>query len=495
MQNDMRQGEPIMFEDGTLGFEFYGPNGFRPVEFGNLLQDIEGENEKQFRKAVTEYILNNRNRWPFPGPSRPFTVLDELEGDEPDPFDLEVGDYRRRFRNLGCRIMRYVTEHFYLVGEYDAEAIMAFVVATYFKEVFDHMPRLIIRGASNSGKSKLLEFLGNVCYRGFLDADITGPSLFRLIENTGITPLLDEVQDYNRDQRRDIKMIFKNGQKKNGHVTRSIKTDEDYKIVTYSVYAPMAIVNQSGGIIDDTENNRSVTIRMINSGRRRIPMRPDFDELRCIRTELYTLRAIWRTYPRYLDMDRAFRETIGKLEAEEGIWSDVTGTAVTVSTRARDMAGTLLTIAGWTGTFGPILEILRDQETATRSSETDSEDGMTFRALLHCIMQIDHQNDIKMHRKIYVGAESVSTRQIAEEYNTILIEDGESSSIYQKVPTRAVTNRLIDLGFKIDDRKMAGNLSRLSRIGFEDIFASNLERFGTEEEKEFFHNILEHDRC
>ncbi|WP_157844350.1 hypothetical protein [Candidatus Methanomethylophilus sp. 1R26] len=68
-------------------------------------------------------------------------------------FDLETGNYRERYVNAAVRIMHYIEDHFLLVGKYDTEAIADFVISTYCPEVFDYMPRLIIRGASTPARA------------------------------------------------------------------------------------------------------------------------------------------------------------------------------------------------------------------------------------------------------------------------------------------------------------------------------------------------------
>lgn len=415
-------------------------------------------------------------------------MLSQDSGYEPMSFDLETGNYRERYVNAAVRIMHYIEEHFLLVGKYDAEAIANFIITTYCLEVFDYMPRLIIRGASNAGKSKLLSFLAQTCYHGFADADVTGPALFRLIEREHVTPLLDELQDYSKEQRETIRTIFKNGSAKGGHMTRSIKEDgADYEAITYSIYAPMAVVNQSGGLIDETESNRSITIRMVNAGRRRLPMRPDLAELEAIRTELYTLRMIRIARPDYCRLvERTFDSTVRELESRDEIFSDLTGESIAISNRTRDMAGTLLAIADLTETKGAMLEILRDQQEEAKAGENDGADGKTFRALLRCMAAPERMGGIRLYRSYYQAVERVSTREIAEAYNDLMMEDRDITASYQMVSTRSVTNRLVDLGFAVDPKRMRDNLSRLDRRGFDDVFLRNLGRFGTAEEQQLF---------
>ncbi|KUE73332.1 hypothetical protein AUQ37_02585 [Candidatus Methanomethylophilus sp. 1R26] len=308
-----------------------------------------------------------------------------------------------------------------------------------------------------------------------------------------MTPLLDELQDYSKEQRETIRTIFKNGSARGGHVSRSIKVEgADYEVITYSVYAPMAVVNQSGGLIDETESNRSITIRMVNAGRRRLPMRPDLTELEAIRTELYTLRMIRIARPEYCKLvERTFESTIRELESRDEIFSDLTGEAVAISNRTRDMAGTLLTVADLTDTKGAMLEILRDQQEEAKAGENDGADGKAFRALLRCMTASPERADgIRLFRSYYHAAERLSTREIAEAYNDLMMEDRDITAPYQMVSTRAVTNRLVDLGFAVDAKRMRDNLSRLDRRGFDEVFLRNLDRFGTEEEKKLFASMV-----
>lgn len=99
-------------------------------------------------------------------------------------------------------------------------------------------------------------------------------------------------------------------------------------------------------------------------------------------------------------------------------------------------------------------------------------------------------HEIKLYRSYYQAAERLSTREIAETFNYLMMEDWDITASYQRVSTRSVTNRLVDLGFAIDAKRMRDNLSRLDRRDFDEVFLRNLGRFGTEEERRMFEDLV-----
>jgi len=125
-------------------------------EVKDLNQIAEMFSDKE-AEQILKFVVEHTNDWIYPSDFHPKECLGFVEGRE--RFDAIDGDYVDRIRRVSSRIMKYLSKHLYLVGDYDSELITGFTISTYFKELFDYAPRLLIRGATNSGKSTLLDAL------------------------------------------------------------------------------------------------------------------------------------------------------------------------------------------------------------------------------------------------------------------------------------------------------------------------------------------------
>jgi len=74
-------------------------------------------------------------------------------------------------------------------------------IATYFYELFDAFPYNDFTGTKRAGKTKCLEFQKLVCFNPIMSADMSGSSMFRIIEGLGATVLLDESEQFKKPKK------------------------------------------------------------------------------------------------------------------------------------------------------------------------------------------------------------------------------------------------------------------------------------------------------
>ena len=147
------------------------------------------------------------------------------------------------------------------------DVVSAWVFHTWFIELFDATTHILVIGLTKTGKTRALETLRAISYRGELGVSLTPASLFRSIDAKKITPFISEYQDLAEEERKEVDAIVKGGQKKGELIWRAKPNPAgDYETITFDPFTPMAIGTQ----ITPREDiaNRAFQISMSQSVRR-----------------------------------------------------------------------------------------------------------------------------------------------------------------------------------------------------------------------------------
>ena len=118
-------------------------------------------------------------------------------------------------------------ERKYFENEYDYDYFYeaCWKVHTYFYTLFPLTPYNDYTGMKNTGKTKRLNLNKMICYNAWSSGDSTIASLFRTIEGTGSTMILDETEmlgDSKADNQ-ELQSILRNGFQNGGRVTRVVE--------------------------------------------------------------------------------------------------------------------------------------------------------------------------------------------------------------------------------------------------------------------------------
>ncbi len=130
-------------------------------------------------------------------------------------------------------------------------------IATYFYELFDAFPYNDYTGTKRAGKTKSLELQKLVCYNTIMSADMSGSSMFRMIEGLGATVLLDESEQFKNqknEQAQHLRTLFLQGFLRNQFAIRSEgKANEGFTPTTFNLYSPksLAHINGIGDVLED----------------------------------------------------------------------------------------------------------------------------------------------------------------------------------------------------------------------------------------------------
>lgn len=139
-----------------------------------------------------------------------------------------------------------------------------FVMVTYVYDIFDEVPYLFVRGAKNSGKTRLGDILGGLCLNPKKFDDVSAASLYRAIDEQflGVTMIVDEAQELSYRGRDDLLgRILRSGYRKTGRIGRC---GAGLRNTEFSTFCPKVIINNDG-LIDPATESRTIPIPMIKS--------------------------------------------------------------------------------------------------------------------------------------------------------------------------------------------------------------------------------------
>lgn len=128
-------------------------------------------------------------------------------------------------------------------------------IGTYFHDLFNSYPYLYVGGVKRSGKTKTLTVHSVLDFNAIFSNNMSSATLYRLIQNSHATLLIDESEKLSNPQRaQEFRNILLAGYKKGPETYRCGKdAKERIEPEGYAVYGPKGIANISGleEILDD----------------------------------------------------------------------------------------------------------------------------------------------------------------------------------------------------------------------------------------------------
>jgi 5S rRNA maturation endonuclease (ribonuclease M5) len=170
--------------------------------------------------------------------------------DIPPPATAELLDEIRGF------IVRFVV----LPSDAAADLLALWVLHTHALEAAWATPYLrIVSATPDSGKTLLLEILATLCRRGWHAVNPSAAVLYRRVDRDTPTLLLDEMDNFPLDDRRDAVAILNTGYKRGTTVDRC---KENGDLQSFASYCPKAYAGLDVRSIVPALLSRSITIRM-----------------------------------------------------------------------------------------------------------------------------------------------------------------------------------------------------------------------------------------
>jgi hypothetical protein len=197
-----------------------------------------------------------------------FTLEGEVISDPTPEFESLIAEIGLRFGNganidgaeLLEEIKSFIGRFVVLPSEESRDLLALWVLHTHAFEAAWATPYLRITSAApSSGKTLLLEVLAAICRNGWHAINPSVAVLYRKIDRQQPTLLLDEMDNYPLDDRRDALAVLNAGYKRGATIDRC---KENGELESFSAYCPKGYAGIDERRLVDTLLPRSITIRL-----------------------------------------------------------------------------------------------------------------------------------------------------------------------------------------------------------------------------------------
>ena len=157
-------------------------------------------------------------------------------------------------------VKRFIGRFVVLPSAAAGDLLALWALHTHAIEAFWATPYLrVVSAAPDSGKTLLLELLASICRRGWHAINPSVAVLYRKVDRQQPTLLLDEMDNYPLDERRDALAVLNAGYKRGATVDRC---KENGDLEEFSVYCAKAYAGLDDRALVSTLLSRSITMRM-----------------------------------------------------------------------------------------------------------------------------------------------------------------------------------------------------------------------------------------
>lgn len=206
----------------------------------------------------------------------------------PLPWNITHYPEKSTFDEAHKEIRDFIYTHGDLIDEKYYTIVTSWAIVTWFKPIFDAVPYLFFIGPPASGKTRLLEMLEALSYRGIISVSVTPAALFRLVNSWQTTNLIDEAQgqlDRNTESGQANYMILNSGYKRSGKAIRCEGENNEPRI--YNTFSFNALAARRHLYFDLEQ--RCIKIPMVKAARP-LPKKIDYEWAEKIRAKLLYLR-------------------------------------------------------------------------------------------------------------------------------------------------------------------------------------------------------------
>lgn len=203
------------------------------------------------------------------------------------PWPLASEPIESDLNSLYQEIRQFLYDRLDLIDDRLYDILVCWILATWRHEDFDTAPFIFFLGPKESGKSRGLELLESLSYRGIQTVNITPASLFRLTQLYNPTYLIDESEIIAQNQ--ELKALLNSRYRRGCTVTRQRKDGKgNFEPEFFNVFGFTALAGTNS--FHDTLESRCITIYMEKSTRRLKRFRLNCEETKQLRSKLLSYR-------------------------------------------------------------------------------------------------------------------------------------------------------------------------------------------------------------
>jgi len=230
-------------------------------------------------------------------------------------------------------IRKFIYDHLFLPNNELYDVLTAWVLATWVRELWSVVPYIFFYGPIASGKTRGLEVLHRICYRGILASNISSAALFRASEEWHPTLLLDETEIYSKDTKTEVIGLLNSGYRRGQYAIRVKQTQQGSELEAFDVFGFKALAGTRG--LAQALESRSIMNHMIKARRKVARV---LDEKRA--TEIRNKLLGWRLYTLAENdlsvLSDLFSEGIGSLDFGDGRLQELFSCLLGVSNEGRE---------------------------------------------------------------------------------------------------------------------------------------------------------------
>ena len=218
---------PCVNREGILAEMIWNPESVTPLQFA-VYKDGTVELAERVRIGTTTYIPP-RSKLVEQGtiilPSGPAAYDDDTM------LLMEIRDFIHDHVQIEDRIFQNIMAYY--------------IMLSWIYDAFDVVPYIRASGDYGSGKTRLLQVMGQLSYRGVFAGGATTPSpLFRIIELYHGTLILDEADFEVSESWHEIVKILNTGYMRGFPVLRTERTDDGFNVQSYDTYSPKILATR-----------------------------------------------------------------------------------------------------------------------------------------------------------------------------------------------------------------------------------------------------------
>jgi hypothetical protein len=166
---------------------------------------------------------------------------------------------------LWQEVRQFILHHIDIMDHELYDVLTAWAFATYLQEVWVVIPYLFFYGPVACGKTRALETLQQISYRGIIGSNVSASSLFRGLEQWHPTVFLDETEIYNRTEHIEVIGLLNSGYRRGQYAWRVKTTDKGSELELFDVFGFKALSGTEG--LAKALESRSIMVRMIKNMR------------------------------------------------------------------------------------------------------------------------------------------------------------------------------------------------------------------------------------